>query len=1127
MKKYSTNYCSIGNNFIININYLSRKVKKHNIYSGICVVQNILHRGKPTTPSIYLRDMIKEYYVDRSLRYISLETPNWIETIKGYDENSDYPAIDFYYEILPVELSDLYFIRNLIIPEVEIKDILGHSTKEYDFDEVDFYFPQCRIVIEIDGKQHEEEINTLKDYERDILFKKNNIKVIRIPAKYIKDYLNGDKYNLQEKIKYLYNEAVKNKDILNYKKNIDTRINKNANKIEIYDGILRFQTLILELLKEGILDIEAEVWEFNVKNPEIEIPYTVALEDIMIWLKSIFKLQGIEVKGKNFIINKKEDLDSSDIGINIDFSLYKRWDDEIFSENICFIRNDYFDNENFFKVSTGELIEYKIITEGDDNNLDSLYFINKNIFGFDSFQNGQLPIIINSLMLKETIGLLPTGGGKSLCYQFCCLMQPTINFIVVPIKSLMYDQKLNLDKKGIMHTNYISSDLEASEKEKIMKEFGEGKYFYIWISPERFQIQSFRDELSKVNYTLNIGYSVIDEVHCLSEWGHDFRTSYLNLAKTIRGLCPSSVFLGLTATASKNVLKDILVEFEMTEENVKTIIDYTRKELVFKVIQDRDNKSKDKYENLLQILYSLDRKDEILTLRGNDSKCGLIFTPHANGKYGCYSLATSINNLKEFKDKVYFYSGDVPRVSKNPIMGEKEYSEFKKSIQNKFQNNEIPLLIATKAFGMGVDKGNVRYTIHYGAPASIESFYQEAGRAGRDKMPAICYLLHSRDKINQHEYDRIFGLDTTVEELREINERYKFPVGDILRNLFLAISSEKGTKEEALLTYKIYTNFCLSGRNIISLEDVKKMRISYKGNLVEISFMTVQKCIYRLSLLGIIDDWVIEDWGNRGKFRIFINDMNPNVVKDSLIRYINKYDVEFDFGNKKYNDYKKIIDREDVDLIYRCIYILIQWNYDNVFYSRRQSQKNLIDLCDEYFEKGEIYFKEKLEGYFKISDDTFVLDYLSNNPYDIEVLKNLIFEKDGVLKDKNELIKVKASLSRFLESFRYNTALNYLSGILSLVLDTKIEFQSEERFKSALELIKEKDEDYIENMLEITFKVGENLKYNNRDKLGEILCIYFTDYNLIYSKLMDNVSLNYILLKQIDRIKKVEEIIGG
>ncbi|WP_309245198.1 DEAD/DEAH box helicase [Clostridium sp. CF012] len=202
--------------------------------------------------------------------------------------------------------------------------------------------------------------------------------------------------------------------------------------------------------------------------------------------------------------------------------------------------------------------KYNIIQDGEDSDIPALKFLLKNIFRYDDFSHAQLPIITNTLRGKDTIGLLPTGGEKSLCYQFAALLQPCISFVVVPIKSLMYDQKENLDSKFITKTNFISSDQKAEEKNVIGKAFSKGKYFFIWISPERFQIKEFRQYLTVLNEEQTIALAVIGEVHCLSEWVHDFRTSYLNLCKTIEKYCPSTNLLGLTATASLNVLKDIL-----------------------------------------------------------------------------------------------------------------------------------------------------------------------------------------------------------------------------------------------------------------------------------------------------------------------------------------------------------------------------------------------------------------------------------------------------------------------------------------------------------------------------------------------------------------------------------------
>ncbi|MBU2920710.1 DEAD/DEAH box helicase [Winogradskyella psychrotolerans] len=245
-----------------------------------------------------------------------------------------------------------------------------------------------------------------------------------------------------------------------------------------------------------------------------------------------------------------------------------------------YIRTDYLDlfhnrnknkldRVNYFKLSTSTKFKYKLLFNEESNDLENLEFFLKNIFEYDRFNNGQISIIQNILENNTTIGLLPTGGGKSLTYQLACLLQPCISFVVCPIKSLMYDQVKDLNQAYIQNIESINSDVGGAARTEILDNYSNGKYFFVFISPERFQTKDFRERLVAINSQLDFSYAVIDEVHCLSEWGHDFRTSYLNLSNTIKKYCPTINFLGLTATASVNVLKDIQLEFNTDQKNVK------------------------------------------------------------------------------------------------------------------------------------------------------------------------------------------------------------------------------------------------------------------------------------------------------------------------------------------------------------------------------------------------------------------------------------------------------------------------------------------------------------------------------------------------------------------------------
>jgi len=1136
---------------------------------AICILKNILQRGKPTLLSAYLQDELGQIHRADNFRHayplIDKEQPNWERIIRGDEKGNYYPAKKFFEELIPKHLGEYQFIQQLIIPEIPINEITQIDVDEYANQQVDFYLPQAYLIIEIDGSQHENDKQ--KDIIRDFHTAKYGIQTVRIKT-----------VDLESESDVFFQKIAEIKDRIDkVKSKQETRKEKDETFISLSDyqsayengidfdnsnykatAIIRFQLLILELLEKGLLNLATD-WNFEILQRDISGFEKIAIDDLMVWFTHIFQLHKTEFeKPKIYIyhVNSVSEF-SKDKSIKIDFSLTKRYTDEFqINSNVIYVRTDYLDEflyfkkgdsrdnlkfssfepYDYFKISATDTIKYKLKFGSKEADENSLLFLVWNIFlqndeslDFKTlrFREGQLPIIANALSKNDTIGLLPTGSGKSVCYQLSAILQPAISFVVCPIKSLMYDQKADLDSAFFSRINHITSDDDGEDKEKIQNEFGQGKYFFIFISPERFQLKTFRQYFSAVNKEFNIAYAVIDEVHCLSEWGHDFRTSYLNLSNAIQRHTTDFNWLGLTATASINVLKNIQIEFGIKQEDVKTPVDYTRKELEFIVIDDENNKP-NAINTQLEIL-----KEEIgaLTEEGRDSKCGIVFTPTVNGKNGCYPLSLKLS--EHFQTNIKYYSGSVPKVEQRPIMGDKEFDEYKKVVQKEFKNNEFSLLTATKAFGMGVNKGNIHYTFHYGIPGSMESLYQEAGRAGRDKTKfksskAKCFVLLSKSN-DDSVLSQIWDRDTTLTKVNELQGQTR---GDINTNLFLFSLGLDVIKDEFEVIKKLFTTFAVSNK--------KDIRV--KGNDIGTNKARTEKAIYRLSQLGVIEDWTISDFFRGGSFDVDFAEFSEESIKQSLLFTIKEYDKGFSFDtiliDEKYSTYKKILNAPtNYSLIDKYILILLQWSYDNFAYNRRQSLKNIYENCCD-FADGDITsseFKVRLENYFKFTQKSYVLQHIAENPKDFEKWFEVFYQIDknivtNTFITRRQQESLRDNLSRFLESYMHNTGLDLISGLVRLLLDDYGNSDGRDRFETSLEQIQHYESADKEFIVEQILKIGQELSNNNKSYLAESLYKYFNSQEFllrISKSLGDSFSMATLVEQANNRLKTINEKIYG
>jgi len=1163
-KNYSANYSYTNHNFVIqnlfdySIKSDSKKVK---YLPAIYILKNMLQRGKPTLQSKYLQAHLGKIHEKSDFKkahaLIDAKILPWKRIFRGNDKENYYPAQKFYDELIPKYFGEYVFVKNLIIPEVSIFDITQVYVKELYEQQVDFYLPQASLIIEIDGEQHRLSID--EDKQRDLHTSKYGVETIRITTKELElenesflFKINQIKSRIQQMPELGLLRQKKDFSVITLQDYQEAYIHgiELDNPILISSAVMRMQLLILELLENDSLSFERE-WSFEIKEHDVTGFAEIAIEDTLLWLHHILNLHGIDlIRPRYNVSHLKAEDNFSDVSntIKIDFSLLQRFTDEFQDHSeVIYVRTHYLDEYkyfeqgtatdiheiiykpyDFFSMSTLEAISYSLSLDGEGSDKISLLFLLENLFlqNVDdvNFREGQLGIITNALMRNDTVGLLPTGSGKSVCYQLSAILQPAISFVVCPIKSLMYDQKADLDDIFFSRTNYITSDLSADEKTTIQREFSEGKYFFIFVSPERFQNKKFREEFSSINQEKAFAYAVIDEVHCLSEWGHDFRTSYLNLSKAIEKLSPDASYIGLTATASVNVLRDIQNEFNIEDMDVKTPLNYTREELKFNVVNDHGEK-----ENvLIHQLVELNERWNIFSPNEKDSRCGIIFTPHVNGAKGCHPIATKLS--KSLAIDVKYYSGSVPKVSGKAIMKEKEFDVYKKSVQDGFKQNKFTLLAATKAFGMGVNKGNIFYTIHYGLPSSMESLYQEAGRAGRDKTKFVeekaeCLVLLTPEN-NEKVLESLWEPTATLDELKVISKSTQRN-GDINTNLFMFTNSLDTVKDEFSLMKNLYLQYYFPDK-------LHQVVVSTSLNSTKAK---VEKAIYRLRQIGIVEDWTILDFF-RGKFEVEFNKHNDEDVLSSMNTTIRKYDKNFSIENLKKEGSKHYqhifsLNKDKFSEIERYFIILLLWSYEHFAYNRRQSLKNVYDNCSSLANGNisEKAFKQTLENYFKFNESSYILQHIADMPNDyqrwFEVFYKLIDgEMQNELIDGDKQIQIKDQLSRFLESYMQNTGLNFISGILRLLVDDYNDPDGRTRFEDALKKIKVFDPHDQNEIFDNLITLAESFEMKQKNLLVRSVDNVFENSDLLHRfaiGIEDEYSMSIILMGQVRRLERINQ----
>ncbi len=326
-------------------------------------------------------------------------------------------------------------------------------------------------------------------------------------------------------------------------------------------------------------------------------------------------------------------------------------------------------------------------------------------FGYESYKPGQQEVIEAILSGKDVLAVMPTGSGKSICYQVPALLLPGITIVISPLISLMQDQVNALNQAGI-HAGYINSSLTETQISKVYSNALEGRYRILYVAPERLESRDFTDFTAGVD----ISMVTVDEAHCISQWGQDFRPSYLKIVDFIDSLGKRPVVSAFTATATEEVKNDISCVLKLQAPGI-VVTGFDRENLYFDV---ETIKKKDDY--VLEYI------------KNHPDDSGIIYCATRKNVDSLYELLSGAG---------------IPVARYHAGMNNTD----RKESQNDFIYDRSPVIVATNAFGMGIDKSNVRFVIHYNMPQSMENYYQEAGRAGRDGEPSRCILLFSAQDI--------------------------------------------------------------------------------------------------------------------------------------------------------------------------------------------------------------------------------------------------------------------------------------------------------------------------------------------------------------------------------------------
>jgi ATP-dependent DNA helicase RecQ len=814
------------------------------------------------------------------------------------------------------------------------------------------------FAIELDGEEHEDALAV--DAARDAALAELGIRVLRIPNSEIDAGYGPNLLILETALEPLKKAAAAD------------ALSNIVNAIEGCHRASKFQFALAKALQFGWLS-DKTIWHIrSVSDDGIALAATIDFLEMLSALDCLYGVSTapesiqLEDNGRFYHFNREADTwkyksvpkkitECHFISISIPktSSPFQELSDAEAAADIV-IRPCYLPLT--FAISSSFLNTRRPVASGITNQqIGAITVFLRHIFRKRAFRPLQGEACLNNLRQIDSVVLLPTGAGKSIIYQLSGLLMPGVTMVVDPIVSLIEDQVEGMIAYGIDRVAAITSMVHSEhERRQLLLGIERGEYQFVLHSPARLQSPAFRTTLRALAESSLINLAVIDEAHCVSEWGHDFVPAYLNLGRNIREFCKDAngsppPILALTGTASRAVLRDLLTELEIDRSRVDSLIrpaSFDRSELRFRI--SRPERTNDVDATLRGTLNSLPAlfgipKAEFFRPSGRSTASGIIFVPFVNGPtHGISHVRDEVSAVTQAQATIY--SG------RSPKGFDRHWENEKRTNVRNFKRNEVPVLISTKAFGMGIDKPNIRFTIHVGMPGSLEAFYQEAGRAGRDRNMAQCSVIFS--EYDESRSDALLNPLLSLSEVRKLYEEVnnkKANQDDILRALWFHLNSFSGEVEELSAIDEMI-------KSIESFYQVSVIRIPFDGSQ---KHTRQERAIHRLVRLGVVRDYEV-DFGSK-IFIIYVRDFDPAFCRSSVVAYVRASQP----GRAKLISHQidRVRDDDAVAFVRALAKVLIDFIYDVIERSRRRAIQEAVLLARNCYRDEDI--RQRLLDYLQ------------------------------------------------------------------------------------------------------------------------------------------------------------------